>query len=129
MTESVLTAKFLCEFRERSPSAVVIKHSDSITSGVPDISITLGGLTSWWEAKFAKPSCASKLVQELMLARLAATGFARYIVWCSRAGVDKTLIVHPRKVMERTSWDLEAEAWCLGFDMKWLVTEVLKAHQ
>jgi hypothetical protein len=47
-------------------------------------------------------------------------------------GVDRrTFVVHPKKILERqdNSWMQEPEAWCVGFDHRWLVEQIKKTHR
>lgn len=124
MTEASLTSGFLHEAREHLPGAVIFKHNDRIMVGVPDLSITLNGITSWWEAKYADPKFKSTGVQELTMLRLAAAGVARYVIWEEKRGIKRTLIVHPRHFH-----DLTHETFCVGFDKKWLIEQVRQLHR
>ena len=51
MTEANFTLELLRELRRHLPNAVIFKHADGYTKGVPDFSITLRGLTAWFEVK------------------------------------------------------------------------------
>lgn len=123
MTEAFLLSNLLNKLRATLPRAVVIKHCDRMTSGVPDFSVTMNGRTSWWETKYACPSFKSQGIQELTLLRLATAGYARYIVWEEKKGIRQTLIVHPRNIQE-----LKLEARCEGFNYMWVVEQIVKAH-
>jgi hypothetical protein len=50
-TENQLTAELARKVRALLPGADVTKHADFMTAGVPDLSVTLGDRTSWFEAK------------------------------------------------------------------------------
>lgn len=106
-----------------APSFVTLRHEDVRTSGIPDVSITGLGKTTWWEAKYLNPVFRSTGIQELTMLRLAAAGYARYVIWEEKRGIKRTLIVHPKYVDT-----LQAEASCVGFDMQWLVGKVKEAH-
>ena len=123
MTESQITSRLLKQLRDDLTGAVVFKHNDRITSGIPDFSVTCSNRTSWWECKLADPQFCGQGLQELMMLRLAAAGYARYVVWEQRRGLERTLIVHPKHI-----GDLMPEAWCVGFDHRWLVEQIRKAH-
>lgn len=109
-----------------APTLVALRHEDIRTVGIPDMSITGFGRTCWWEFKAATPRVVSTGIQELTMLRLAAAGFARYIVWQEhRDGSNKrTLIVHPTNLK-----DLLPEAFCIGYDMRFLVDYILKVHR
>lgn len=52
MNEAQYTQKLLRELRGRLGSrGVVLKHADLFTAGIPDFSITVNGITTWFEAK------------------------------------------------------------------------------
>lgn len=53
MIESRYTRQLLHALRQRLPEAVVFKHNDLHTAGVPDFSISREGRTLWFEAKRA----------------------------------------------------------------------------
>lgn len=93
MTEATLKSALVKELRTSCPFAVVLRHEDKITSGIPDMSFTDGGSTSWWEAKLANPGFKSKGIQELMMLRLGRRGKAFYIIWDIPR--DFTFIVQP----------------------------------
>jgi hypothetical protein len=38
------------------------------------------------------------------------------------------MIVHPREVAGRTSWNLQPEAFCVGYNHRWLVEQIRKVH-
>lgn len=69
VTESQFTGRLLKELRLRlGPSAVILKHCDRYTSGVPDVSVTLNDHTLWLEIKVA-PYKLTRL-QTIMLKRM-----------------------------------------------------------
>lgn len=74
-TEKAFLAKLLPDLRKllEPKGAVIFKHNDFYTSGVPDFTITIDGRTTWWEAKLA-PNEPTKL-QRYFLDRLAPNAF------------------------------------------------------
>lgn len=82
MTEGAFVSRLLREARTllEPQGAVIFKHHD-ITAGMPDFSVTWRGVTSWWEAKHAKPWIhhESKL-QHLRMKQLALASIANYVV-------------------------------------------------
>ena len=123
--EALLKQRFTAEMRRQLPSFYVLRYA---TSGAPDREIIGNTFTTRWEMKHGTPGFESPADQELMCCRLATVAHCRYVIWWERKDIKKTMIVHPLKVMQRKSWDLEAEAWCVGFDMKWLVEQIRKDH-
>lgn len=122
--EAELKAKLMKELRSLLPGYVHQRHEDRFSSGWPDISVSGNGKTSWWEVKHADPKWASKGIQELTCLRLAVTSFCcRYIFYHEREGVKRTLIVHPNNLRE-----LLPEAWCNGFNQRWLAEYIREVH-
>ena len=122
--ESGLKAALLREVKRQLPGLVVLAHADSIRSGVPDWSVTGGGCTTWWEFKHATPDFASPGIQELTMRRLAAGGFARYVIWEEKRGIKRTLIIHPNHLKDR-----QPEVWAVGFDYRFVVDYLREAHR
>lgn len=123
--EAELKSLFADEMKRQLPGFHILQY---LTNGAPDREIVGANVTTRWEFKHATPDFDSPGDQELMCCRLAHAAHCRYIVFWERGPIQKTMIVHPLKVMRRTSWDLEAETWCAGFDLRWLVEQVRKAH-
>jgi hypothetical protein len=59
-TENQLTAELARKVRALLPGADVTKHADFMTAGVPDLSVTLGDKTSWFEAKVVEETLDAK---------------------------------------------------------------------
>lgn len=125
--ESELKSSFFNELARRAPHAVVQGFT---TAGSPDRSITLNGRTSHWEFKHGTPEFDSPGLQLLICRRLEVQGHCRYIIWqeTSDGAAPRTLIVRPHVVKDRADWHVSPEAWHVGFDHRWLVTQVLAAH-
>lgn len=100
MTESELTKRLKKRIKERLPRAIVLKHADRFTAGIPDMSITLNGDTSWWEIKhITKPGPAeSRGIQNLTAMNLALEGICWYIVFESSVAGHFWYVVEPRFV-------------------------------
>lgn len=124
--EGELKSLFVAELKRQLPYFYVLRYA---TNGAPDRTIVGAGRQTNWEAKHGTPAFDSPADQELMCCRLAVAGHCRYIVWHEKNGIEKTMIVHPLEVMRRASWGLIPEAWCAGFDMRWLVEQIKKAHR
>lgn len=127
--EGKLKQAFTQELKRQLPDFIVQRF---ITNASPDRSITGNGVTTHWEFKHGTPAFESPGDQELMCMRLAVQGHCRYVVWQeSSKGVGKrTMVLHPRDVFRRSSgsWTFNPEAWCVGYDHKWLVDEISKWH-
>lgn len=123
--EGELKSKFSQELRRQLSGFYVLHYA---TNGAPDREIVGANVTTRWECKHATPDFVSHGDQELMCCRLATVAHCRYVIWYEKGEIQKTMIVHPKQVMNREGWDLIPEAFCVGFDMRWLVEQVRKAH-
>ena len=83
MTETKFTSKLVKELRMRLPGAMIFKHADGYSAGIPDISISWQDKTNWYEAKLI---VNKKIFEPLQLAILKKL-FGRYIIWDSKKRV------------------------------------------
>ncbi len=118
--ESSLKSALMATIKRELHNFVVFRHEDVRTNGIPDLSCTGYGKTSWWEVKHATPKFSSTGIQHLTMQRLAAAGIAYYILYYELKGNKRTLIVHPRHLTE-----LQPDTACTGFDHQ-LVTDFIK---
>jgi hypothetical protein len=126
--EAELKAAFSAALRQAIPPAIMLQF---LTAGAPDRAVAWAGTISLWEMKHGTPNFESPGLQSLVCARLAAQGiYCRYVIWqeTSRGDKQRTLIVHPKIILERTSPLVEPEESCGGFDMVWLVEHVRRIH-
>lgn len=133
--EAELRSKFLAELRRQIPTAVAIRHEDTLQSGTPDLTLTLSGRTGWVEFKHATPDFSGTGLQEKMCRDLAREGWCRYVVWWEDGLSKLTLVIHPAVVMAsagrpqcRKPAGMIAEAATSGFDHKWLVEYFQRVH-
>lgn len=124
--EGLLKAAWIKEMKKGLPHFVVLPHQDVRQSGHPDVSVTGHGRTSWLEFKHGDPHFDDTGIQELTMLRLAAAGYARYVVYIENAkGLAKrTLIVHPKNF-----GSLEPEVWAVGFDHRFVVDFIKQVHR
>ena len=107
MNEKTLVSGLVANLRTELPGSTVFKHADLVTAGIPDISVTWSGWTSWLEVKYANPSFEVTGIQKLTMRRLAAQGLAWFIIYESKLfrettfgdSSNHTLIVHPQYVV------------------------------
>lgn len=126
--ENILKEKCVAVLRQELPKYVVQVHQQVVGSGTPDLSIIGVGRTSWLEFKHATPDFESRGIQELQMLRLAAAGFARYIIWWEDGKsphTQRTLIVHPRYLKDYATM---FEDSCVGFNHRFLADYVRKIH-
>lgn len=106
------------------PGYVLLRHEDVRTGGIPDLSVTGVGRTSWWEFKHGTPSFETNGLQEVTCLRLAAAGICFYIIFEENLSVKRTLIVHPRYIKE-----LKPHAWTTGFDNRFIIEFIKGIHR
>lgn len=127
--EDGLTTALLKELRARYPRLEVLRHRD-ITAGIPDLSITGYGQTTWWELKHARPSFKSRGIQRLTCRRLAAGGVCLYVVYYQYEGGWTTMIAHPNAITtspmnaENVKWIDAAD----GANHAWVCDEIARRH-
>ena len=81
MTEATLTLGLRRALRARLPRAVIYKHSDSVTAGTPDLSVTWSRRTTWLEVKLFKTKLEKRELQHFQMVNLAEQGSAFYVVY------------------------------------------------
>lgn len=94
MTEVTVRGTLLAFLRKELKKFVIIRHEDRFTKGIPDLSVTGEGKTSWWEIKLLNPRLISSSVQELTMIKLAEAGIAFYVLFDVK--LRETRIVEPR---------------------------------
>jgi hypothetical protein len=123
--EGALKSQIAAELKRQLPGFYLLQYS---TNGAPDREIVGAGRSTRWEVKHGTPDFLSPGDQELMCCRLAVADHCRYIIFQDIRGIQRTLIVRPRDVKERTSWLLDPETSWPGFDMKSLVRYIGGVH-
>lgn len=124
MTEATLKGALVQKAKETLPGWVIIRHEDQFRAGVPDISATGNGKTSWWEVKFANPGFSSKGIQDLTLQRLDRAGMARYIIYEKSSLGNTVRIVLPRDLENWRNIIISRP----GFDHNWVVQKMRELH-
>lgn len=127
VNESMLKSALMLILKQQNPRFVALRHEDIRTSGIPDLSLTGFNRTTWWEFKYANPKFKSEGIQELTMLRLAAVGFARYVVWEDVGGFKRTLVVHPKHIGEDLG--VHAESSCVGFDHRFIAKYMEDIHR
>ena len=122
MTESTLTQQLIKRVKMDLHGAVVLKHADRFTSGVPDLSITWHGKTSWWEVKYANPRFESPSIQHLTCLRLAIAGTCHYLIFTPF----RIYLVPPNHL---ETYTVDYLAMCEKHDIGWAVQHIREAHQ
>lgn len=124
MTEAMLKSALMRYLRKKHPSAVILRHEDRITAGIPDVSVTWDGSTSWWEVKYAKSRIRTRGIQELTCLRLARQGLCYYLIYEERDAFHKrTRIVTPVELQQGLDGELHD-----GFDHAFVAQFISRLH-
>jgi hypothetical protein len=70
VTEASLKRGLVAAIKDAMPGAVVFRHEDKFTGGIPDLSVTWNGRTVWIEVKRAGEPVTA--LQRVTLARIRA---------------------------------------------------------
>lgn len=129
-TEHTLQSQLLKVIRPAitAEGGVILKHSDYITSGIPDLSVTWKGMTSWWEIKHAEPRLKGTGLQLVTARQLALAGRCHYIVYeTSRSGLlMATHIVTPLNIGSDGSFTPTQSSG--GHDHGFVLTAIRQLH-
>lgn len=85
MTESQVVRRLVTRLKALLPGAVIFKHADSVTAGIPDVSVTCNGRAMWLEVKYLRdhmtPSKVRKFFDRRQLVQcLRLNSACRYAV-------------------------------------------------
>lgn len=103
---------------------LVFRHEDRAASGIPDISVTGFGKTSWWEVKLADPTFDQTGLKHYRMCQLAGAGLAYYIIFEEHTTREATFIVRPQLLSQ---WR-NGEYWP-GFDYAAVEQFMRRLHQ
>jgi hypothetical protein len=91
MTEGTITQDLLGYLKKYLPGAVVLKHCDRFTTGIPDLSVSFKGNTFWFECKYEDMGKATdmyvyrvlenKVQNETMRRLYRETNKAWFLIW------------------------------------------------
>jgi len=79
MTESDLTKRFIEALRRTMPGAVVFKHADAWTAGIPDLTVSWRGVTTWVEVK--KLPYRARGIQRVRVQQLGRVARVFYVMY------------------------------------------------
>ena len=125
VTEATVRRSLMKTFKTSCPTAVTIRHEDLFTKGIPDLSVSYDGKTSWWEIKYANPSCTTTKIQQFVCDDLNDHGFlCRYIIF--REDPRQIRVVHPHAFRDwKTTGLVISEG---AFDYQALVDYIKRIH-
>jgi len=105
MIETKLSSALVKKFRTVLPHYITFKHPGHVTAGVPDVSTTGDGTTTWFEAKRLvrwRDAAGTTGPQYLNIQRMAEQGSVYYVVYSDpdNPGEEKSVrIYHPNAAM------------------------------
>lgn len=103
-TESKLKKDLALLLTYTFPGAVIFKHSDAVTAGIPDLSITWEFGTVWLELKHVTPKkrLKSRGIQRQTAIELARFTPTWYVIYAEEPYLSemlhKTYIIHPKDI-------------------------------
>lgn len=134
LTEVTVRRELMHALQAGLPSAVALRYEDRYTRGIPDLSISWRGHTSFWEIKYADPHCVTSKVQHYLCEQLDTHGFhCRYIIF--QRGIARPRKSRPRQIRVVKPADFDHWAHlglvlCEGrFDYAALVDHIEQVHQ
>ncbi len=89
-------------------NAVILKHADQVTSGIPDLSVTWNKLPTFWIEVKRGSTIKARGIQVFTAARLAKQGHCFFVLY----GENSTSIFTPEQVEAK----LSPEMICPGTD-------------
>jgi hypothetical protein len=97
MTEATVRRTLRLAIQEHLPDAVALRYEDRFTRGLPDLSISYRGKTSFWEIKYADPYFRTSKVQHHLCEQLDIRGYhCRYIIF--QRGIARPTTARPRQI-------------------------------
>jgi hypothetical protein len=118
VNEATLKRDLVAAIRAAMPGAVIFRHEDRFTAGVPDLSVTWRGTTSWVEVKYSRRGRRSRptALQARALRRLAAAGAPAYLLEYREEGGGRITTLDVVDDLGVTSSPVEARTMGAQFD-------------
>ena len=115
MNEATLKRNLVKSIKSTMPGAVVFRHEDQFTAGIPDISVTWAGITTWWEVKYSPIGRSSKptQLQGYTLDQLSRQSTAGLITYAETKNYGRAILFRDYSESNRTQltdWRHEAVA-------------------
>jgi hypothetical protein len=94
MNEKTLVSALKKILHRELPGAVIFKHADAYTAGIPDLSVTWRGKTTWLEVKYVAPTLHKRALQHQIMLGLERQGSAFYVIYREH----DTLLIKPSEL-------------------------------
>lgn len=138
-TEATVKQSLVQAMRKSMNGSLIFRHEDRHIFGVPDISCSWNGVTTWWEVKFATPQFQLTEIQMLNCIKLSKQGskcgfivFQKGHTFSKGNGLwigedSSTHIINPNKMPE---WTIDQPSWfqCVGHDYKGVAEYIQGEH-
>jgi hypothetical protein len=123
MDEAKLKADLVQVFNS-VPGVLCLGHNDHVKAGIPDLSVTCRGFTSWLEIK--KSPVKSRTMQRTRMLQLAEYGSAFYVIYDFNRvyGSWTTYIVDPKDLDE---WMVKGRSFS-GIGHEFVANFIWMAH-
>jgi len=134
VTEATVRRDLMRQLQIQIPAAVAIRYEDRFTKGLPDLSVSYNGRTSFWEVKYADPHCVTSKVQHYLCTQLDTQGFhCRYLIF--QRGIARPRSARPRQIRvvkpaDFDQWEHLGLVLCEGrFDYSAFGCHLLAVHR
>jgi len=112
--------------RKSLKNAVIFRHEDQYTAGIPDISVTWNGHTTWLEVKLANPRIKGRGIQKHTAMELAKSGKCWYVIYVTYKDLHSTIIAEP-KLVYQDEW-MFSDKFVADYDHKFVVDFIRESH-
>ena len=129
MTEQTIKRALMAAIKKLTPEAVALRHEDLYSAGIPDLSYSLNGRTSWWEVKYADPRLVSKGVQRHLCSRLDAASLCRYIIYQQGIAKKRPRAIRVVRPDDLDCWNVAGDVVTTGsFQPRDLIAYIAAQH-
>lgn len=136
MNEATLKRKLVDALKEAMPGAVIFRHEDRFTAGIPDLSVTYADRTVWVEVKYSRPGKSAKVsgAQRLILSRLMKHGRMLLLTYDDRDGTQTGKVTNmdvPMRMLgvAGVGDDMLQNEFAAGFNHGWAASIIKRELQ
>jgi len=122
--ETQVKGKLVKFLKDNLKDAIIFRHEDQYTAGIPDISLTDNGFTLWIEVKHVTPKKPFKSsgLQKHTAKQLEKQGKCIFIIFEeSKEGHQFTFIVQPKFIDQYVEGDTGCMSIVQGFDFQFIL--------
>jgi len=129
MTEATIQAALLPKIRAGLPGSVVTKHSERLVAGVPDVSVSWRGLTTWWELEHWNPKRSEDPRQDFLIAKLSVQAPVRYVIYLGSKHKHGPRTLVAAQLVLALSATFQESLGVLGYNHDHVVTEIKRLYK